>query len=307
MAPAPTALPCPIMVVDVESYGDPTRTDLHRVTVREGVYDVVEAAFKEADIPWAECFTSDSGDGLLVVLPPTVPKIVLVDRLPARLNSGLLRHNEIHAAGARIRFRVALHTGEVRRDAHGVVGEAVNFTFRIADARDAKRALKESTAHIVLIVSDTFYQSVVVHDPAAEPAAFHEIDVAVKETRTTAWVRLVGEHGPATATPPRERDQRGGAAELPLTALGELVDVLINMPGFITREDRDLVLQQLDPNVRASIARYPNTRADITSIVRTCRHYDGAWPHLVEAIRFFADGTNEMRELDTLRAKIEQG
>jgi hypothetical protein len=44
-----------IVVVDVEGFGDHQRTNLHRVTVRAGMYRVLRRAFGNAGIPWAEC------------------------------------------------------------------------------------------------------------------------------------------------------------------------------------------------------------------------------------------------------------
>jgi hypothetical protein len=308
MAWSHTALPATIMAIDVAGFNDPARTDQQRMIAHQGMYRVLEAAAAEAEVPLARCRLRDSGDGALIILPPDIPKINLVDRLPPRIAAGLRRHNGDHSAGAALRLRVALHAGEVRENSHGFVGEAVNFTFRILDAPKTKQALTTSGADFVLVLSDWFYRSVVLNDPAAEPAQFEEIDIAVKETRTTAWTRLFGlqaGHQPVTA----EVTAHAVEAQphpLPLDDLRQIVDVLVHTPGFTTREGRDLVLEHIDSDVTSMIARHSATRTDITSIVLSCSHYPGALAALIEAIRFFANGSDEMSRLDRLVVKARQ-
>jgi hypothetical protein len=82
-----------IVLVDVERFGDPARTNTHQLAVREGLYRALEQAFAEAGVAWSVCTTEDLGDGALVLVPPDVPKIRLVDQLPNRLAVALRRHN----------------------------------------------------------------------------------------------------------------------------------------------------------------------------------------------------------------------
>ncbi|KAA2265120.1 hypothetical protein F0L68_05530 [Solihabitans fulvus] len=314
MDPGSEAVPRTIAVVDVASYGDPTRTNLHRLAVREGLYNLMETACHESSIGWGRCRTDDMGDGLLLLLPPDIPKILLVDRLPQRLASGLRRHNGDHSDGARIRLRLALHAGEVYHDQHGLASEAVIHASRILEAPEAKQALEKSTTNLMLIASEWFYDAVVCHDPAAEPDSFRQIAVNVKETRGSAWIRLVGEHPPGLSVgehPPQKSpapaqprsagvDSRGPT----LAELGKIVTILLETPGFDTREGRDLVLSQLDSEVWSAIARQRTARADVASIVRTCWRYPGALRELVEAIRFFAMGSIAMGRLDAAVAEV---
>lgn len=181
-----------IVVVDVAGFTDPTRTLADQLAVHEGLYDVLTRAFAEADIDLAVCTVEDRGDGAMILLPADIPKNLLADRLPGRLVAGLKRYNAIHSTGAGVQLRVGLHAGEVRLDEYGAVSPAINFAFRILEAPEAKRALKDSASALALIASDRFYLDVIQNDPAADAGSYRQISVVVKETSTTAWLRLTG-------------------------------------------------------------------------------------------------------------------
>jgi hypothetical protein len=295
------ALPRTIAVFDVEAYGDPIRTNQQRLALRSGLYRVLEQAFAEAGVPWEQCQVDDTGDGLLLLIPSEISKIRLVDQLPQRLDAGLRRHNGDHSNGARIRLRLALHAGEINFDRHGLASQDVIHASRILDAQEAKRALKASTATLVIIASKWFYDSVVVQDPAAEPESFHRIAVAVKETAVDAWMRLVGDRVPQQAPTPTPRVNGPTLAQL-----DKIVGALLATPGFDTREGRDLVLRQLDSGIWSVIARHPTDRADVMSIVRTCWKYPGALRNLVDTVRFFAAGSIAMGTLETAIAEVDR-
>ena len=180
-----------ILIVDVENFGDPARTNTHQLAVRDTVYRVLQQSFARAGIGWADCVTEDRGDGVLVLVPPAVPKSLLVSSLPAYLAEMLARHNAVCPAEVRIRLRVALHAGEVHPDAHGFAGASINRAFRLIEASASRTALRHSPGVVALVVSDWFYDEVVRHHPAAEPSRFRQVRVAMKETKMTAWVRVL--------------------------------------------------------------------------------------------------------------------
>jgi hypothetical protein len=62
------------MVVDVERFGDRSRTNLDRLTIRDGLYKALTQVFRESWIAWADCQREDRGDGALILIPPDVPK-----------------------------------------------------------------------------------------------------------------------------------------------------------------------------------------------------------------------------------------
>ena len=181
-----------ILIVDVESFGDPARTNAHQLAIRDTMYKALRRSFARARISWADCVKEDRGDGALVLIPPAVPKSGLVTGLPGYLAEALARHNAACPQEQRIRLRMALHAGEVHQDAHGYAGASINLAFRLIEAPVAKMALHDSSAVLALIVSEWFYDEVVRHHPAAEPSWFYPAHVAVKETETTAWIRVLG-------------------------------------------------------------------------------------------------------------------
>src|SRR5271154_1583870 len=101
-----------IVVFDVESFGDPRRTDRHQLAIREGLYRSVGEAFQRAELPWTPDTHEDRGDGILILLPPEVPKSLLVELLPSALVAALTAHNGAHPDEERIRLRVSPHAGE---------------------------------------------------------------------------------------------------------------------------------------------------------------------------------------------------
>lgn len=191
-----------ILIVDVERFGDPARTNAHQLAVRDALYQALRQSFASARISWADCVTEDRGDGVLVLVPPVVPKSWLVTRVPGHLAEALVRHNAAHPEQERIRLRMALHAGEVHQD---------------------RAALRDSSGVVALIVSDWFYDEVVRHHPAAGPSCFRQVRVVMKETEMTAWVRVV-ESGEAPA-----RRDTGQAAPAP-AALSHLTRAGRSLP-----------------------------------------------------------------------------
>ena len=186
------------MVVDVERFGDRSRTNLDQLAIRKGLYKALTQAFRKSGIAWANCVSEDRGDGALILIPPDVAKTRLVTSLPAGLVAAVTRHNAGCTVPERMRLRVALHAGEIYHDAHGVAGAAINHTFRLAEAPTLRSALGASTGVLALIVSDWLYDEVVRHDPAAVPGLYRQVQVTVKETAAVAWIR-VPEPGSAQA------------------------------------------------------------------------------------------------------------
>ena len=198
------------MVVDVERFGDRSRTNLNHLAIRKGLYKALTQAFRKSGIGWANCVSEDRGDGALILIPPDVPKTRLVTSLPAGLVAGVTRHNAGCVVPERMRLRVALHAGEVYHDAHGVVGAAVNHAFRLAEAPALRAALSAAPGVLALIVSDWLFDEVVRHDPAAVPGLYRQVRVTVKETAAVAWIR-VPEPGSAHAA--ASADEQSAAAE----------------------------------------------------------------------------------------------
>ncbi|MET0233420.1 MAG: hypothetical protein ABW224_02150 [Kibdelosporangium sp.] len=181
-----------IVAVDIADFTNPARTELHQAAMHNGLYGVLESAFNSAGVRWDACRREDRGDGVLILVPSEFSKTLVVDQLPNLLVAGLSRYNAVHAREALIQLRMAVHSGEVYHDAEGKVSGELNNTYRFLDAEPAKTRLRETGGVLAMIVSDPFFRAVIAEDPATGPGYFQEIPVAVKHTKASAWLRILG-------------------------------------------------------------------------------------------------------------------
>jgi hypothetical protein len=190
-----------IVVVDIAESTHPIRTNDDRLVIREAMYDALSAAFGRSVVPrrhdWQRCRWEDRGDGVLILVPPEVPKARLVTGRPERLEAALACHNAAmerrggeRAVATQVRLRVAVHAGEVTFDKHGVVGAAIDHTFRLVDAPPLRAALAGSLDACALIVSDWFYSDVVYHHREARPDIYRPVGCEVKGIELSAWLRV---------------------------------------------------------------------------------------------------------------------
>ena len=162
---------------------------MFRMFMREELYRILEQAFDGSGTPWTACFREDRGDGVLVVVPPSIAAKGIIDPLPELLRRLIRRHNHVSCAAAHIQLRVVAHLGPVDHDGHGFVGTDVDFLFRLLDARPLKDALASTGADLALIVSDYVYRNIVSRHPSlVSPAAFSPVRFQVKYTRARAWI-----------------------------------------------------------------------------------------------------------------------
>ncbi|XVS65972.1 hypothetical protein ACQPYE_07935 [Actinosynnema sp. CA-299493] len=185
-----------VVVVDVVAFS--RRSLAPQEEIRRGLYAALEAAFEGSGLDWSSIEHEDRGDGVLVLVPPDVPKSRVVGGLPHALLGELRRYNATRNEDARIRLRMAITAGEVQHDEHGVLGGEVTLAFRLLDSRPLREAVDRSAALFALIVSDRFYGDVVGPDPAMDPESFRRVDVEVKEVRGHAWLH-VPHSGPVEA------------------------------------------------------------------------------------------------------------
>ncbi len=202
MGSLPYAVHRTILAVDVEKFGDPSRTNVHQVSVREGLYGALHRSFACSGVPWNACHAEDRGDGALILIPPQVPKNLLAAAVPAELVAALAEHNATAVRQARIRLRAVVHAGEVHLDDYGAAGASIIMAFRLLESAALRSALAESAGVLALMVSEWFFAEVIRHDPDSHPSAFRQVRVTVKETETSAWVCLPGAAGPRRGRPP---------------------------------------------------------------------------------------------------------
>lgn len=270
-----------ILVVDVEHYGDQRRTNPHQLAVRDGMYRILERAFRVAGIPWADCRCEDRGDGVLVLAPALIAKTRFVEALPEALAGGLREHNRAHPAESRIRFRAAVHAGEIRFDDHGMTAPSMILTFRLIDAPVLKAALADSAVELAMIVSSWFFDEVVRHSPLTHADSYREVAVAVKETSTIGWIRLVErlDRSDADSAAPN-----GVAPPMSLDLFFAVVDALESIPCMSTDGDRALLIKHLRPAIAGAIRYHAQRRAHVMSILHACNDYEGGVDELLMAV-----------------------
>jgi hypothetical protein len=208
--------------VDIAGYGSTARTWLDYAALRDGMYASVRHAFVLAGIPWDDCYSESTGDGLLVLAPATVPKGAFAGPLLNALATALREYNESRQEADRVRLRLVLHAGEITRDRHGPIGRAIIHARRLLDAEPLKDALATSPGPLAVIVSDWFYTEVVWQRTEYAPRAYRRVEVEVKETSSVGWVRLP-DLDPPTGSPfvPQPRWREG------LVVLGRRVRRLV--------------------------------------------------------------------------------
>jgi class 3 adenylate cyclase len=299
---------CSMFVCDIVAFGDTERDDDTRTHVRRSLYGGLERSFAAGEIPLGDCYQEDRGDGVMIVVPPHFDTARLITSVLEELRADIRRHNKLSSDKARLRLRVAVHTGECRWDGNGLVGESLNHAFRILDAPVFKAALRTSDADVALIVSQHVHDEVVRHGRGrVDPAAYRRVEVSVKETRTTAWIMMPGGRAAVpsaavVAPEPVPAPYRGGETAIPGI---DLVDLLLRIPRMAEQSGRDRVVGALPLYIGGVISRAADARSDVYEIIRTCRDYDDGLPLLFQTIRAFVGDSSTLRQAeDAVRRQL---
>lgn len=235
MSAMPSVAPCHRAIVAVDIENSTIRSNPAKGWLRQVMYGVFEDALRASGI--SEEYRDpliDRGDGVLMLIHPVdqVPKVLLLDRLIPTLSSLLAAH-AAQQPEHRFRLRAAVHAGEVHYDRNGAFGEDLDIAFRLLDAPQVKETLRWTTAPLVLVVSDSIYQSVVRQSyDGIDPGAFKPV-VHVANQRYRGWVSV-----PA---PPRDEPW----SFHPVTG-DPRIDMLLHRAG----QDLDAraTVRSLDPN-----------------------------------------------------------
>jgi hypothetical protein len=181
-----------ILAVDLE--GSTMRTNPVKGELRRVIYELLGHSLQAAAITGDRLEPlTDRGDGVLALIRPhdDVPKTILLDRLIPLLTALLTEYNAQAAQPAlRMRLRAVVHAGEVPVDARGFYGEAIDIAIRLLDSPPVKRALKHSSAPLVLVVSDEIYSGIVCHGYVDADTYFPLVQVRVANRRHRGWVHI---------------------------------------------------------------------------------------------------------------------
>lgn len=193
--------PCYRTIFGVDVENSTTRNNSAKARMRDAMYALVMEAFDRNEITGddGDPFV-DRGDGFLALLRPTdqVPKTLLLGSVVPTLGQLLEEHNTRRPAD-QLRLRAVLHAGEVHYDTRAPFGEAIDIACRLLDSPVAKRALRRTTAPLVLAVSDDIYQSVVRHQyDHIDPLNFTAFMTKRNATRwDSGWLHVPGQPGQA--------------------------------------------------------------------------------------------------------------
>jgi len=184
---------CVIAGVDIAGFTDPGRDDDIRRFLHKALYGMLMTALDQAGISWDDCSHEDRGDGVLLIMPPSITVRSIIDPFLRHLRAQIRLHNHACQPAAKIQLRVAAHIGPVDHDGEGFVGTDVNHMARLLDARPLKRALAATGADLAFIASEYLYSNVVCRYPTlVSPDDFQPVRFQVKYTRAKAWIYLPG-------------------------------------------------------------------------------------------------------------------
>lgn len=217
-----------ILALDIER--STSRPDPVKAEIRRSAYELFETALRAAGIHQThhDRFV-DRGDGILALIHPAdqVPSALLLSRVVPILSRLLAEYNaSVTRPGEQqrqLRIRVVVHAGEVYYDANGCYGEALDVAFRLLDAAQVKRALRDTADPLITVVSADIYNSIVRHGyDDIDNQAFHpRVRVQVAGRRYSGWihipepaVRQLGERGdnPVSGLPVPPRGSSSAAS-----------------------------------------------------------------------------------------------
>ena len=187
-----------ILALDVENFS--TRRDPVQKRVRAAMYRALTSAMERAGIAAADTVTEDRGDGVLMLVGPTVSPLLIAGPLVDELDKELREYAEQTNAEHAMRLRLALHQGLAARDERGWSGDAVNTACRLVDAQQLRDALTAApSAHLVFAVSGEVYHAVIRHGHRGiDPAAYLPCTITTKHGETiSGWITVPGRPAPA--------------------------------------------------------------------------------------------------------------
>jgi len=205
-------LPYTAVGFDIEKYG--TRDGHRQGELQDRLDRLLSEACRSAGIDRGHWHRQPQGDGEFALVPADVPKPLLVDDFVGHLVSGLRRYNRDQMPPTRMRLRVAMHHGEVRRGRMGYSGELPVLLSRLLGSDALREALNAvPAADLVLILSDRMYEDA-VRDGYRRlvPESFRRVRVVSKNFDGHGWIHLPDHAPPSLPDPatPRPAPRPGG-------------------------------------------------------------------------------------------------
>jgi CRP-like cAMP-binding protein len=179
---------CTVILTDVVGFGALHRNDHDRRIIRRENLEMMQASLGPL---WAACISQDRGDGLLIVAPPHIPTLRIIERMNRELPDRLRLHNRTYAESARIHLRVSANVGPIIDDHLGLSGETIIRAARLVEAPVLKETMAATGAGLGIIVSEFVYEIAIARvGDFIDASEYTKVDVSNKEFRGPAWVRL---------------------------------------------------------------------------------------------------------------------
>jgi hypothetical protein len=151
-------------------------------------------ACKVADVKPARCDRQDSGDGQILVLPPSIDESKVLPGLVLGLLTAVHRANESPGAGGRMRLRISLGQGAIQVGATGFASQAVITVARLLDSADLRAALAADQVAdgAIVVTSDLYHDMFSQGYGGLPPNGFHEVQIHIPAKRftATAWIQV---------------------------------------------------------------------------------------------------------------------
>jgi hypothetical protein len=177
--------------VDAEAYG--ARPQVFQDALQKGLEALLDEAADRTRLRRTLWERQVGGDGEFAVLPEGEPEDVVVYRFVLELNAALAQYNRMKAERARIRLRLAVHFGPATPGPMGFSGSGPVVVNRLCGCEQAKEALRQTDAALVVVLSTTVYEDTVAAERLPlDPAKLRRIRVRAKELDEDAWLWLPG-------------------------------------------------------------------------------------------------------------------
>ena len=187
-------LNCSIFITDIVGYSDLRRDDHDRAVLRSTLRRILTDAFRESGLNWRRCHHHDRGDGLLTVVPPTLPTSLLIEPLLPLLGESIRQHNR--SATDRLQLRSAVHVGPVILGDTGYPNASVIHAARMVNSDELRYRLDCSGQEFATMVSSYVYENVVRHVRGAVGAgSFQRSCYQIGNVPITSWVYVSQQAG----------------------------------------------------------------------------------------------------------------
>lgn len=193
-APVPAEWPSrasrSVVLVDIQ--GSAQVNDYQQIQRRDWLLNTMRDAVVGLRLRWEDLDPEGRGDGVRLLVPEDDATLVdLVIGLPAHLEGPLREQARMSGGLTRLKVRMVIHAGLLRRSANGWDGRALVHAARLVDAHAAKQLLERADAGLALILSEWAFEQVVRSGfSRVQEQEYQQITVVEKETTATAWVHL---------------------------------------------------------------------------------------------------------------------